>query len=82
MSNVFTDPELQMHLLSFMGIRDLWSMQLTSQSNRASVQGYLRSKFARYLTQVVTNTTSGKFQFSAAHATVLTLVHQVDVLRR
>ena len=69
LSTILTDPELQMYLLSFLGVRDLWSLQLTSQSNRASVQGYLRSKFIRYLSRVLANT-SGMFNISAIYLVV------------
>jgi hypothetical protein len=43
-------------VLSFMGIRDLWSLQMTCQSHRTLVQDYMRSKFRRYLYRVLSNT--------------------------
>ncbi|KAF8335637.1 hypothetical protein F5887DRAFT_1079044 [Amanita rubescens] len=54
--------ELQRLILSFLRVEDLWSLQMTCHSNRASVQNYLKNKFHHYLSEVLDNTTGNSIQ--------------------
>ncbi|KAF8332918.1 hypothetical protein F5887DRAFT_1075274 [Amanita rubescens] len=50
---------LKERILSFLRIEDIWSLQMTCHSNRASAQDYLKNKFHYYLAQVLDNTSGG-----------------------